>query len=78
MSVSAGNGVTEGGTATVIGSPPSALTVNLSVRQSSDYVVSGTTGTGKMVTIPTTGSGPNALWQSIYTKLDRLETCRAN
>ncbi len=59
VSITAGSGITEGGTATftVTASPQptSPLSVSLSVSQSGDYAASGTTGS-KSVTIPTSGS----------------------
>ena len=59
VTVSGGNGITEGGTAsfTVTATPaPSApLTVTLTVGQSGDYAASGQTGT-RQVTVPAGGS----------------------
>ncbi|MCY3938841.1 MAG: hypothetical protein OXG22_10845, partial [Chloroflexi bacterium] len=59
ISVTAGSGVTEGGSAsftiTADPAPASPLAVSVSVAQSGDYAASGTTG-AQTVTIPTSGS----------------------
>ena len=61
VSISAGDAITEGGTATFTitasPAPQSPLTVTLQVGQTGDYAADGTTGT-KTVVIPTGGSAP--------------------
>ncbi|MCY3939122.1 MAG: hypothetical protein OXG22_12295, partial [Chloroflexi bacterium] len=59
ISVTAGDGITEGGnasfTVTASPAPSSPLSVSVTVSQSGDYAASGTTG-AQTVTIPTSGS----------------------
>ena len=60
VTIAAGSSVTEGGdasfTVTASPSPSSALTVNLTVGQSGNFASSGSTGSSKTVSVPTSGS----------------------
>ena len=60
VTIAAGSSVTEGGdasfTVTASPSPASALTVNLTVSQSGNFASSGSTGSSKTVSVPTSGS----------------------
>ncbi|MCY3935427.1 MAG: hypothetical protein OXG09_05460, partial [Chloroflexi bacterium] len=64
ISVTAGAGVTEGGSAsftvTADPAPEEAVTVTVTVTQTGDYAAAGTTGT-HTVTIPTTGSAAHSV-----------------
>ena len=61
VTISAGGGITEGGSArftvTATPAPSSPLTVTLTVSQSGDFAASGATG-AKTVSVPTSGSVP--------------------
>ena len=60
VTIAAGSSVTEGAdasfTVTASPSPASALTVNLTVSQSGNFASSGSTGSSKTVSVPTSGS----------------------